>query len=237
MTRMTSSRQEREWSLVGSAAASYKPLVVMSYHPSVSLYTLVSRCLTLQLISCQSLGCSEGLLGVPTSASCPGKNWCSEQRGPDHKPSLGSFHTHSTYRVLGMKINFSEWLSCTFVTRVSSEPEWCHLSRRYGHSTSGQKSTVIFPQCWWPWKLLPGRRGSEALWAVQLHLMSHWWWWVIFLQYLFTPLFRDEACDGTVWDVVKPCVAALFYLGSSREQMGQILLSKQLQEILTKISK
>ena len=85
--------------------------------------TLFSRCLTLQLISCQSLGCSEGLLGVLTSASCPGKNWCSEQRGPDHKPSLGSSHTHSTYRVLGMKINFSEQLSCTFVTRVSSEPK------------------------------------------------------------------------------------------------------------------
>ena len=107
--------------------------------------TLFSRCLTLQLISCQSLGCSEELLGVLTSASCPGKNWCSEQRGPDHKPSLGSSHTHSTYRVLGMKINFSEWLSCTFVTRVSSEPKWCHLSRRYRHNTSGQKSRVIFP--------------------------------------------------------------------------------------------
>ena len=37
--------------------------------------TLFPRCLTLQSISCQSLGCSEGLLGVPTSASCPGKNW------------------------------------------------------------------------------------------------------------------------------------------------------------------
>ena len=84
--------------------------------------TLFSRCLTLQLISCPSLGCSEGLLGVPTSASCPGKNWYSDHRGPDRKSALGS-SILTLPRELGMKINFSEWLSCTFVTRVSSEPE------------------------------------------------------------------------------------------------------------------
>lgn len=44
MTMNSSSRQEREWSLVGSAAASYEPLTVMSYHPSVSLNTRLLRC-------------------------------------------------------------------------------------------------------------------------------------------------------------------------------------------------
>ena len=43
MTMKSSSRQERKWSLVGGAAASYQPLVVMSYHPSMNLNTHLLR--------------------------------------------------------------------------------------------------------------------------------------------------------------------------------------------------
>ena len=36
----------------------------------------------------------------------------------------------ANYGILGTKSNFGEWVLCTFVTRVSSEPKWCHLDKR-----------------------------------------------------------------------------------------------------------
>ena len=79
----------------------------------------------------QSLGCREGLLWCPCICLLSREDlvlWAERT----HSQITSGFLPFScaNYGILGTKSNFGEWLLSTFVTRVSSEPKWCHPDKR-----------------------------------------------------------------------------------------------------------